>query len=442
MKSLFYIFLLALCGALTATAQTTGDTSVPKDASLTTKQPDNTSNPARSFFGESLAGHWTFSADTSFDQEYDDNVFNTGLLRLSDNVSRISARFTMAVQKKRLRVQFHYFPDYVAYAKYSDRNALSHQLAQEIDYRFSGRTEMNWNLIASRAPSNTNSPFGLVNFDGVFLPVFHPEALQSDALITNASTSVTLSHRFSAKNTVSISGQGSIVKFQVTNGVPLSPFVAQESFSNGLTVKWENEFIPRHKLGIELGEQYFGFLSPASHSHYQFIKARYSQSFGRDYTISLGAGPSRRERQTSGVFGGGQADSLDYAFDASLTKSTQRQSLGITYSHGTQLGLSQGSLGSDSLSFSASRSLGRRWRVNGGFGFSRSQSETIFVQSISRSYSASATAEYQLRPDLSLTGGYSYVNQDVEQNLPGAIPFDRNVYRLGIRYTFQRVTSR
>jgi opacity protein-like surface antigen len=261
-------------------------------------------------------------------------------------------------------------------------------------------------------------------------------------LITNASSSVTLSHRFSAKNTVSISGHGSIVKFQVANGVPLSPLVAQESFSNGVTVRWDDEFIPRHKLGLEFGEQYFGFLSPASHSHYQFIKARYSQSFGRDYQVSLGAGPSRRERQTSAIFGGGNSEALDYALDASLTKSTQRQSLGITYSHGTQLGLSQGSLGSDSLSFSAARSLGRKWRLNGGFGFSRSESQTILVQSISRSYSTNAGVEYELRPDLSLTAGYSYMNQDVEQNLPGAIPFDRNVFRAGVRYTFQKVASR
>src|SRR5207248_1740533 len=138
-------------------------------------------------------------------------------------------------------------------------------------------------LSAMRAPGYTNSPFTLFNFDGVVLPVFRPDALQSDATILNANTAVNWRHSFTAKDTLNVDLTGNFVAFSTASGVPLSTLAATKSFSAGATVRWENEFVPKKKIGLEAGQQYFGFLNPGSHSNYQFVKVRYSQSFGRGY---------------------------------------------------------------------------------------------------------------------------------------------------------------
>lgn len=434
--------LTIILASIYSLAQSSGPPTLPEAQVSTEQQKTSAEDPARNFFGQTFAGHWAFTTEFGYDQEYDDNIFSSDLLRLSDNVSRFSARFTAAVQKKRLRMQVHYFPDYASYAKYSDRNALSHQYSHEIDYQLSAHTNFNWTLFASRAPGYTNSPMQLGLFDGVVLPVFRPDALQSDATILNANTSLSLSHRFSARQTLTVGLQGTAVRFSANNGVPLSSFVAQKSFSNSATISWEDEFVPRKKIGIEVSDEYFGFLDPGSHSHYQFVKLRYSQSFGHGYQFSAGAGPSRRERQVSNIFPGSATSTFHYSVDASIAKVSQRQSIGVTYNHGTQLGLTQGSLGSDTLSLSVMREIGRKWRVDGSFGYSRTITETTFLQGTTNSYSTSANLGYQWLPSLALNAGYSYINQAAFQNLPGALVFGRNVFRVGIKYTFNWTTSR
>ncbi len=396
----------------------------------------------RTFFGQPFAGHWTFTSEFSYGQEYDDNVFDSSQVRLSDNVSRISARFTAAVQKKHLRMQVHYYPDYVVYKKYSDRDALSSRLAGQMDYSFSGRTDLTWTLDGDRAPGYTGSPVQLLSFGPLVLPVFDPSALQSNTTILNADTGLGLTHRFSARDTVSINLQASTVKFTPANGVPLSTQFSQNSFSGTGTIRWDNEFIPRHKIGLELGNSYFGFLNPSSHSFYQYAKLRYSQSFGHGFQISAGAGPSRQEGQANPFSGLPKTQGTGYAADFSFSKGSERQNIGITFSHGSQLGLTQGSLATDGAAISFMRRFGRKWHTDGSFGYSRSQSQLASLPSNNMSYSASGEVGYQFRPDLDFTAGYSYMNQTVDQTLPGIQDFDRNVYRVGVHYTFQWLTSR
>jgi hypothetical protein len=435
-KLLFLLFVGIPFGLAFAQNAPSADAQVSTD-----KKADEPVMPRGDFFGQALSGHWVFTTEFNFSQEYDDNIFAQPTIRFGDNVSRIAARFSGGVQKKRLRAQFHYYPNYVKYAKYADRDALSHQYMHEIGYKFSGHTDLNWTLSAMRAPGYTNSPFTLMQFDDVVLPVFRPDALQSDATILNASTGVSWKHSFTARDTVSVDLTGNYVQFSSDNGVPLAPGIATKSFSNGATVRWEDEFIPKKKIGLEAGEQYFGFLDPASHSNYQFVKVRYSQSFGRGYQFSIGAGPGRRERQPSATFGS-EADSIDYAIDASLTKTGPRGSLGIIYNHGSQLGLTQGSLGSDSISATAMRRVGRRWHLDAGFSYSQTSTESATFVGTSDAYAANGDIGYQFTPDFGITAGYSYILQDTGVVLPFGSGFDRNVYRIGFKYTFQRITSR
>src|SRR4051812_45780717 len=187
MKKIIISSLFAAVVTCVMTAQS-APPAAGADAKVNTDNNREASQSSNDFFGQTIAGHWVFTSELGYSQEYDDNVFASPFTRLSDNVSRFNGRFSMAVQKKRARIQVHYYPDYVVYSKYSDRNALSHQYAHEVNYHWSGHTDINWTLTASRAPSYTNSPFTLVNFEGLFLPVFRPDALQSNATISNSST--------------------------------------------------------------------------------------------------------------------------------------------------------------------------------------------------------------------------------------------------------------
>jgi hypothetical protein len=412
-----------------------GAVSQPIVAQLSDQKPAPTQN-SKTFFGESFAGHWTLDAETNVSQEYDDNVFSSNLIRLSDNATRFSMRMSAAVQKKRLRVQIHYFPNYVLYAKYSDRNSWTHQYSHEILYKSSNRTDWGWSLSASRSPSSSNSPFQFVDFSGVVLPVFHPEALQSNATIFNANSSLTWSHKFSARNTLNVSLQGNVVRFYETAGAPLSALSAQKSFSTGVDLKWESEIVPRRKLGLEVGDTYFGFLDPGSHSHYQFLKGRFSQDFSRGFKFSVGAGPSSQERQIQPGISAALRQT-GYAVDASLTKTSQNHTLGVTYNHGSQLGQTQGGLSSDTVAVSAMTRILKKWRASGGFSYSRSSSATILQQGTTDSYSPNSTLEYQFSPEFSATAGYSYINQVAPQITPVAQGFDRNLFTIGLHYTFR-----
>src|SRR4051812_20343206 len=88
--------LLALSGGVSAQA---APQTPSTDATVSTQKNAASHTPA-DFFGQTIAGHWVFSAEFGFNQEYNDNVFSSPSIRLSDTVSRITARFSAAVQKK------------------------------------------------------------------------------------------------------------------------------------------------------------------------------------------------------------------------------------------------------------------------------------------------------------------------------------------------------
>src|SRR5437667_7612205 len=87
-----------------AWAQTGNDSVAAAEARVSTQKPEEPAPVATDFFGAALSGHWTFISELNLEQEYDDNVFSSGIVPLSDNISRLNARFTAAVQKKRLRM--------------------------------------------------------------------------------------------------------------------------------------------------------------------------------------------------------------------------------------------------------------------------------------------------------------------------------------------------
>src|SRR5438105_895057 len=103
-KILTVLFASLFMMALPMAAQDEGKAGADLQASTEKKAESPESHG--DFFGQALAGHWAFTTELSVGQEYDDNVFSSSFSRLSDNLTRFSGRFSVAVQKKRLRAQF------------------------------------------------------------------------------------------------------------------------------------------------------------------------------------------------------------------------------------------------------------------------------------------------------------------------------------------------
>ncbi|MCU1286119.1 MAG: hypothetical protein JWO13_2469 [Acidobacteriales bacterium] len=432
-RTLIAFAAVALLAAGTSFAQESGSGQTPGSAQVSTSDAGATS-PIKNLFGENFMGRWNYSADVGASQEFNDNIFSTAAVRSSDTLSRFSLRLSASMQTRNFRFEAHYFPNYVMYNRYSDKNALTHQYDQRATYRISARTQLTSSITGTLTPSSSNSPFQFVNFGGSFLPVFHPDALQSNARIFSSRGDIAWQHSFSARNSVSVDFQGGVVKFKGENGAVLTAGNSQNTYTTGASLQWDNEFIPGKKLGVQLGDSYFGFMSPASHSHYQYAKARYSQRITNTIHLSFGAGPSYRQDQGRGVIPAGSHPS--FALDAELTSNSPSHSLGVSYNHGSQAGLTQGSLSSDGLTITGTRRINKRWNSSAGMSYSRSNTVNI-TPSSTTSYAVNGGLNYMVSPNLNFNAGYAYLNQSSSLVGPIAQDFDRNIFTIGLRYVFR-----
>src|SRR5947209_19369122 len=118
---MFVLSSLAASAAQEAAPVPGSETTVDSRSIESRSQAADAAEP-RTLFGEALKGHWNLTAEATVGQQYDDNVFPSTALRLSDNVSDFSFRISAGIHKKRLVFQAHYLPEYMLHAKYSGIN--------------------------------------------------------------------------------------------------------------------------------------------------------------------------------------------------------------------------------------------------------------------------------------------------------------------------------
>src|SRR3954466_7669994 len=154
------LFFNALCAV--TLAQTTATDASTSYAPSAEKAPE-----LKTLFGETFTGNWRFSGEGTISQEYDDNVFSAASSsQLSDNISRLSSRLSVAIRRKRLTFQVHYLPQYSIHSKYRGIDSLSQQVSQELTYAWSRKTDLQWSASASRLGGGSSSPFLLVQSQG------------------------------------------------------------------------------------------------------------------------------------------------------------------------------------------------------------------------------------------------------------------------------------
>ena len=444
MRLLRQAALLTSCFTLFAafaSAQQPSTNSAPPSANASLQNEPGPDLRPRTFFGDLITGKWNLSGELGMEQTYDDNILSSAVNRTSDLVSHPMLRVSLAVQKKRFSAQFNYSPSYSVYSKYPDRNSLSQSFSQSLGYRASSHTDLNWVLSASRQSTNSATNSGLVDFGGAFVPIFEPQELQSNTITTGLSSIMSVSHQLSAQNSVSASINTAFTYIESDNGVPLAAALANKNLSAGVNLSWDHQFVPGRSIGFQAGESYFAFLNPASHSNYQFVKVRYSQSLAHGFHLSVGAGPSYSTSQAQ-TFLTSTSGTVSYAIDASLAKTMGTRTMGATYVHGSQPGSVQGSITSDALSAFISQSIGRKWSAQASVGHSLSNSPGLLTQNSSSGLSVSGGLAYKVARDLNFTANYSYLLQTIDQPLPGYAGFDHNVFSLGLRYTFHIATER
>jgi hypothetical protein len=388
-----------------------------------------------SIFGDAMSGHLAFSGEADARYEYDDNVLASNVFRFSDNITNISGRISAAVQKKKLQFQIHYAPSYRIYADLDERNAFSHQFANEIEYRFGARTTLRWAGLVSDMSTSSSPPFSFASFGGNIIAIYHPSALQTDTRVLHSNGSLGLEHNFTARSGVHVTAHGATTNFFKESNVPLTGR-AREQFSSGATAGWDYEYVQGKKVGVEAGYSYYGFLEPAAHSNYEFIKLRYERQVGKGFSFRAGAGPSFQQTQSAL-----KKNNISYDIDVSLARQTARYNVLLAYNKGNRLGSAQGTLTTDQASIVVGSSFLRRWNTSGSFGYSRSSQPQLSSQNL-ESISTSAQLGYALSPTLRAYTQYSFVNQFGRSGLFSLYNFDRSVFAFGIGYSFGAAARR
>lgn len=439
----FFLFPLLLLCALAARAQdpappsdppgpaSSGQPNAGPDSAGATDSGDSSPAPKRlTIFGEAF-GRTHFSGELSFRQEYDDNVLASSLFRFSDNVSRLAARVSMASEGRRHHFQLHYSPEGRLYARFPQRDGFSQSYAHALDYSLGPHTSLRWTATVMDSSTSANSAFGFANFNGSIVPIFFPQGLENSLRVVNSRSDILLEHRSSARSTWRLGVNGGTANFFELNGAQPSSSRANEHFEVGSVAGWNYAINRAVHVGVELSQSYFGFLSPSSHLNYQTAKLTYEQRFRNGFSLRLGGGPSVQERQSAG-----NEPVVGFAADASLTKQFQRSSVGLQFRHGTQLGLAQGSIGTDQAAISVNRSIGRKWLAGGSFSYSRTEGLAgPSANGAFNSYGVNTSLGYQLTRTLRAQAGYWFTQQSGKAGPLALNNYDRNVYSLSLVYT-------
>jgi hypothetical protein len=432
------LLLLLVLLAVPAYAQTggTGDPGSGEAQAQSAPEPENDEPKSTEAvtvdpFGDEVSSRMRFSGSLDYRYEYDDNVFSTSAGQLSDNISNLSGRFSVAVRKKRSAFQLHYAPSYRAYYEFDQRNAFSQALTNSIDHAFTGRTSLSWNASLSDRSNGSNSGVSFENVGGVIVPVFHQNGLQSDARVLSSRATLGLAHRFSARSTLQLALNGGTTNFLAEDSVPLISGRSDEQFSVGASARWDYQVRRGRFFGVSVSQQYLGFLAPAGHLNYQQAQLTFRQEFRNGFRIRLGAGPSFTQNSQAG----GRSDSTSYSIDAGVERVRLGTRLAVGYTRGVSLGSLQSSVVSDAVTASYARDFLRRWRAGTSIAYSRSQSVIGTARNL-ESVGVSATAGYKLSRDIEINARFSHLNQFGDSGAIFNSNFDRNTFSIGVSYRF------
>lgn len=382
----------------------------------------------KSIFGEAIGGHWTISGSLRAATSYSTNAnAQVTAAQVPDFVNSFSGRISLSVMTKKVRFEAHYLPQYTEYWDLDAQNSLSHDYAHSLAYRLGGHTNLDWSMTARHVGNNRFSGIdflGAGNFDLV-----GEGFVQPDTSLTNASTTIGISHDFSAAQSMSVSLNADVndTKSEGSRGVNGT------SYSSTLTAGWSKKFQDGAKtFGVEVLNTYFGFLEPSRHRNYQNARLRYSQRLPWKMQFSVSAGPSLTEEP-----GNAEEVGISYAVDATVSRSMERWSWGLSYAKSESLSLLTQSVSQQRISGELSRTVGRShdWRVNLSSGWSRGRSFVSGTQL--NSVTANASVAHFITRNIAVDTSYSftYLDRNLNPLLPGEVV--RHQVSGGISYNFR-----
>jgi hypothetical protein len=388
--------------------------------------PSETAPEPRSIFGESMASRFTIATSANFQEQYDDNVFSSGAVRVTDWVSRFDGRITATMLRKHGQFQLHYLPGYVLYKVFSNQNSYNQQGIVTWDQQFTAATGLRLSGTVSDFSNASLPSYTLVQQGNTFVPVFAPGGLQTNTRDLTSNTSLTLTHSFSPKTRTWVAIDGGTSSFRNEFATGVTPLLASDTYVVGGTIGWMRVVSPGRSFGFDLAHRYFGFLSPSSHTNYSYAKLRFEQKVQQTYTFYVGAGPS-----VSTVIG--QDPKPNYAVDAGVTHQSKRMTIGVNFAHETSLSNFQGALGSDTASASLSYRGPRRWSSTTTFGYTRQSAVAVNTGDLD-TYSGNQRFGYSFSSSWEAFANYSYLAQNGTSATPNQ-NYHRNLISFGISYT-------
>jgi hypothetical protein len=429
-QSAIVLFVLAL-GSM-CVAQQPGpaiDESTSSSAQQTPKatldEVTTDSKEPRSMFGEAFGGRFTVTTNAEFQQEYDDNILSSSILRLSDSVSRFSGRISATMLRKHLTFEMHYLPGYAKYAKYDGRDSYSQQGSFDLKYAFTARTSMRLDGIVSDSSSNSLPNFSIVRQGTSFAPAFSPNGLQVGARTLSSSSTLSLDHVLGPADKVYGAIEGGTTSFSNEFGTGVSRSLSQDTYSAGGYAGWNHAIKQGRFFGVQGGYRFLSSGIPGSHINYGYAKLRFEQEFARKYSFRIGAGPSFTTLERGGI-------DTSYAIDAGLTRTGRSVNIGFDARHGAQLGSLQGTINATSASAFANLHRWRRWNTTSSLSFARNSQ--INSQNAIDSYAVGQRIGYDFSPAWQAFASYSYATQ-IGDSIFANQTFHRNLIGFGISYT-------
>jgi hypothetical protein len=410
-----------------AWAQDSGDKTATSGATSTSSAKENADDRPRNAFGEEFRGHVSVTGDVQFQNQYDDNVFAGTAVKEGGNLGMFSGRLSLNAQTPHSQWQMFYAPTVRIPETGPDNSGGSHQFGLGLQSRLTAATTLsitgNVNLISSH--NVPQQQYLLVA--GQALPVFYPGVITPGTRDLNPSGQISLSHQFSASDSIDIGVNGTANLLDPERNAPTPQFLS-DSYSAGGYLGYRRNLTPATSIGVTIEHRYLAD-SLLPHLSNDIASLTFGHRFGPRWQFSASVGPSFLIRQ------GEQTTS--YSASASLTRSTATLTYGLSYSDGLQSSAVSNATTFRGVSASINRTFARRWNAGASFGYSQNSSE--FVTGDASSYSGSSSLRFAVTDQLSLTGSYSRLSQLSNGAFSPTLSFDRNVYSFGISYNLKEI---
>ncbi|HUX66433.1 MAG TPA: hypothetical protein VMV31_02980 [Terriglobales bacterium] len=332
-----------------------------------------------------------------------------------------------------------YLPEAETFARHTSLGYVAQSYRQDWQYALGRHTRLSWTANAARYPERGGAPGMAAGGQTANL------AMALGSVLSNASSTLTLSHQYSLRASWSAGVNGGVQAFSPDTSLlaqlpanTLAPARSQSRIGGG-SLGWSYRLSQRRTLQISATDTEMWFTNPAQRLRYGNVQVSLQQQLGSGYSLQLGAGPSWSWRLQRGP-GAALANlpGQSYAANASLTHQVGRSQYGLSWEHGVQAGTVPGGVTTDMLGLQYGLQWGQAWSGSLGLGRNaftgQASAQAPPASQHQESLYASGQLSYRIVNDWTLQVHASFMTQAIPTSSPLLAQLRRLQCSLGIAY--------